>query len=504
MEFFENLELDYGYVIRPLIVGTLVAIVCSVIGCFIILRRMAFLADAIAHSMLAGVIAGYLLIKIVSDGEAPLPAMLIGALLAGVATVALVGFVTRFSRIKQDTAIGIMYTGIFALGAFVISLQYFSKLIHIDIYHYIVGSVLTVPDSELWLLAIVTSIVLGVVILFYRPLQLTSFDPIMAASIGIPVLAVEYMLTVCTSLVVVSGVQIAGVILVVALIITPAATAYLLTDRLDRMIWCAVGSSVLGFWLGFALATWLGAAPGPSVVVTMTFLFVLALTFSPRYGLVADWVRKSSTIPQEIMEDILGAVLRQKLPAVPISEIERRVTSPNMKIRRAIVLLARQDLLEIEGDKVTLTDEGRIEALRLVRAHRLWETYLQKTGMAQVELHEKAHQLEHISDRATVAYLDDKLGHPLEDPHGSEIPVDPADRDADEVVSSLMRDGDRGVVIRLEPGAAHLKLTPGDSIRMGARTDRGTIWQLITKDGETIRMDHDLADAVVVTIEVEG
>ena len=129
-----------------------------------------------------------------------------------------------------------MYTGIFAFAAFFISLEAVSKHIQIDIYHFIIGDIMAVDNSELWLLAIVASIVLPVVILFYRPLQLTTFDPIMAAAMGIPVMVVEYLLTACTSLVVVSGVQIAGVILVVALIITPAATAYLLTDRLDRMI----------------------------------------------------------------------------------------------------------------------------------------------------------------------------------------------------------------------------------------------------------------------------
>lgn len=497
MEFLENFQLEYGHMIRPVIVGTLVAIVCSVIGCFIILRRMAFLADAIAHSMLAGVIAGYLLVKIFSDGEAPLTAMLVGALLAGIATVALVGFVTRFSRVKQDTAIGIMYTGLFALGAFVISLKYFASMIHIDIYHYIIGNVLTVPDEELWLLAIVTSIVISVVILFYRPLQLTSFDPIMAASIGIPVLAVEYLLTICTSLVVVSGVQIAGVILVVALIITPAATAYLLTDRLDRMIWCSVIASVLGFWCGFALAAWLGASPGPSVVVVMTFFFVLALVFAPRYGLVADWVRKSSSIPQEIMEDILGAVLRVEGESVAIATIERRVTSPNMKIRRAIQMLARQDLLEIDGDTIRLTDDGTIEANRLVRAHRLWETYLQKTGMAETEVHDKAHQLEHISDRDTVAYLDDKLGHPLRDPHGTEIPVDLA-KGQDAHMSSLMRDGEQAVIVAILPAAEQLDVNVGDRVTMGARSDEGSVWNLKTDRGQQISLNHDQADAIIV------
>ncbi len=117
IDWLTELQLNYGHVIKPLIVGTLVSIVCSVIGCFIVLRRMSFLADAIAHSMLAGVIGGYLLMKILTGGEAKLGALLIGAILAGIVTVGMVGFVTKVSRLKEDTAIGIMYTGIFALGA---------------------------------------------------------------------------------------------------------------------------------------------------------------------------------------------------------------------------------------------------------------------------------------------------------------------------------------------------------------------------------------------------
>jgi manganese/iron transport system permease protein/iron/zinc/copper transport system permease protein len=502
MDFLVDIQLEYGHLIRPLIVGTLVATVCSVIGCFIVLRGMSFLADAIAHSMLAGVIAGYLLIKIISGKEAHLGAMLIGAILAGIATVAMVGFVTRFSRIKQDTAIGIMYTGIFALGAFAISLKSVGQYINIDIYHYIVGSVLSVPDEELWLLAIVASIVLSVVLLFYRPLQITSFDPIMAASLGVPVLAVEYLLTACTSLVVVSGVQIAGVILVVALIITPAATAYLLSDRLDRMILLSVLFGVVGYWLGFFFATLTGGAPGASVVVTMTFLFLLTLTFAPRYGLLADWIRKSSAIPQEVMEDVLGAVLRAPGMSVPITEIEQKVTTRNMEIRRAITMLSRQDLVEVENGNVRLTDDGQVEANRLVRAHRLWETYLEQTGVPQTEVHEKAHKLEHISDRSIVEYLDDRLGHPLTDPHGSKIPGDKKLEGTDsDFMLSLLREGKKAVVQRIEGDHTTTELRPGDVVTSGPRADDGKIWTVITEDGRTLELDHDQADAVIVRLE---
>lgn len=501
IDWLQQIQLDYGHIIRPLIVGTLVSIVCSVVGCFIVLRRMSFLADAIAHSMLAGVIAGYLLIKILFGQEAQLGAMLIGAILAGIMTVAMVGFVTRFSRIKQDTAIGIMYTGIFALGAFVISIRSFGQLIHIDIYHYIVGSVLSVPDEELWLLAIVTSFVLGVVILFYRPLQLTSFDPIMAASIGIPVLAVEYLLTACTSLVVVSGVQIAGVILVVALIITPAATAYLLSDRLDRMIMLSIVIGVSGFVLGFLLATWAGAAPGASVVVTMTTIFLTTLVFAPRYGLLADWIRRKNNVPQEIMEDVLGSILRSSEKVVSIGEIVRNLGNPQGRIRRAISVLARRELLEIDEDQVRLTDDGRIEAVRLVRAHRLWETYLDQTGTPETELHQKAHVLEHITDQATLDYLDDKLGHPITDPHGAVIPIDVSHLKSDcDFVLSLLRQGNRATIQRIDSAAAAIGLLAGETITIGPRSASGKSWTLVTAQGKKFELSHDQADAVIVRL----
>ena len=498
-EFMVNLQIEQGYLIKPLIVGTLVSVVCSVIGCFIVLRGMSFLADAIAHSMLAGVIGGYLIMKLAFDSEASLGGMLIGAILAGVVTVALIGFVTKVSRIKQDTAIGIMYTGIFAVGAFTVSLKSVSRLIHIDIYHFIVGSVLAVSNSEFWLVAIVTSFVLSMVLLFYRPLQITSFDPVMAASIGVPVLAVEYLLTACTSLVVVSGVRVAGVILVVALIITPAATAYLLSDRLDRMIGISAIFGAVGYWLGFGVAVAVGASPGASIVVTMTLLFMFALVAAPRYGLLADWIRRSNSIPQEIREDVLGAIWREDDRRISMKELLQKVSSPNRKIRFAIATLVRQDYLVERENTIELTDKGRREASRLVRAHRLWETYLTKTGTPQSEIHRKAHQLEHISDEATVDYLDDKLGHPLTDPHGSEIPADLQLGTDQQIRASLLRAGDRAEVCLISDWSNDVGLKVGDQVVAGPRSSDGNTWNLECK-GQVIPLSHKQADAILVRL----
>ena len=508
-DFYERLvsfQLEYGYLVKPLIVGTLVSIVCSVVGCFIVLRRMSFLADAIAHSMLAGVIGGYLIMKVVFGREANLAGMLIGAILAGVVTVALIGFVTKVSRIKQDTAIGIMYTGIFAAGAFAISLNSIGQLIHIDIYHFIVGSVLSVSNAELWLIAIVAATVISAVILFFRPLQITSFDPVMAASIGVPVLAVEYLLTACTSLVVVSGVRVAGVILVVALIITPAATAYLLTDRLSRMLMVSAIIAAIGYWVGFWLAVALGASPGASIVVTMTLIFLISLLLAPKYGLVADWLRQARQIPQEFKEDIMGEIWRSKDKNVEVAKLLQNRSNSTAKIRRAISMLVRQDFLFESDGRLSLTPKGHREAMRLVRAHRLWETYLKRTNMPESEIHEKAHRLEHISDEATVEYLDDKLGHPLIDPHGSEIPEDAAKLGGlKEFKSSLLREGRIARICRITTAAKGLGLVPGQVVTAGKRSEDGKVWNLVSEDGrQEFRLNHDQADSVFVQlVEIE-
>ena len=141
--------------IKALIAGSLISVSCSVIGCFIVLRRMAFLADAVAHAMLAGVVASYLVLRAVFGFQANSIIILVGALFAGLLTVALIGFVTRVSRVKEDAAIGIMYTGIFALGGFFASIKTFSVYIDVDLVGFVAGSVVATSLADLWMLAIV-------------------------------------------------------------------------------------------------------------------------------------------------------------------------------------------------------------------------------------------------------------------------------------------------------------------------------------------------------------
>jgi len=493
-----------SHLVRALLAGSLVSIVCGVIGCFVILRRMAFLGDAIAHAMLAGVVAGYLFMKLVFGAEAHAPAMLFGSLLAGLITVGMIGFVARMSRIKEDTAIGIMYTGIFAAGGLLASL--FSQYVHLDLLHFVTGSVLAVEMADLWMIGFVTVFVVAVVVLFFRALQLTSFDPVMAASIGIPVVAVDYLLTVCTSMVVVSAVNIVGVIQVVGMLVTPAATAYLLCDRLQRMLWASAGFAISSFLVGYWLSTAINVAPGSSIVVASSAQFLLVLAVAPRYGLISDWLRRRQMVPQQLVEDVLSCVLKALGSSVDMSVIYEHVAGQRDRIRDAVRALERKALLECRGEVVRLTEAGEREARRLLRAHRLWETYLQRLGTPTVELHAHAHRLEHLHDEDAVDYLDDQLGHPLLDPHGKEIPEDFVHlRLGATVKASLLRQGWRARVVRVVGsggGDARIPATlqPGVVVSMGKRSAGGQLWELHLDSGSAVALDHQAADALLVEV----
>lgn len=490
---------NHAHVMRALLAGSLVSIVCGVMGCFIVLRRMAFLGDALAHAMLAGVVVGYLIMKRLFGLEAHAPAMLLGALLAGLATVGLVGLVARQSRVKEDAAIGIMYTGVFAFGGLIASL--FSQYIHIDLLHFVTGNLLAVELADLWMMAGVAAVVLTAVILGFRSLQLTSFDPVMAASLGVPVAALDYLLTTCTSLVVVSGVHIVGVILVVGLLITPAATALLVCRRLSAMLWAAAFFGLLSFLLGYAASEWLNVAPGSAIVVAGTLQFAVVWTVAPEHGLVARWLARRRAAPQAIREDILGCMHRDGREWVPWKVLNERLEGGAAMLRRAAEALAAAHFVEASRDGLRLTDAGRDEALRLRRAHRLWETYLERLGTPAGDLHRRADELEHVNDDRAVDYLDDKLGHPLVDPHGAEIPVDGKRIIAGAIVRvSMLREGHQAIVRRLGPSTNTSLLALGQSIRVGPRRPDHSTWTVELPDGEIASLDHRQADDVLVEL----
>ncbi len=488
---------------KALIGGSIAAILCSVVGCLVILRRMAFLGDALSHAMIAGVAGGYLFMKILFATEAHAPAMLIGSLIAAVITVASIGFVSRVSRVKEDTAIGIMYTGVFAGGVVLVSI--FSQYIHIDLMHFIMGDVLGVADADLWVAALAGAIVLTVIILFFRWFQITTFDPVMAASLGLPVVLIDYALTTCVSLVVVSAVSMVGVILVVGLLITPAASAYLLSDRLDRMMILAAFFGVSGVVGGLYLCMWIDSAGGGAIMLFCTFQFLVVLMVAPKYGLLARRLRLRRMVPQQLVEDILASVVRSEENRISVTELSKHVRNEGSDLTKATRSMMKDGLLNLSDGMVSLTTRGEKEAETILRAHRLWETYLHHVGAPAPEIHDRAHRLEHVHDTESVQYLDDVLGHPITDPHGAEIPAD-VDASATGSVSpmSLLRKGITAVIESIGPAAQETGLIPGEQIIVGPRADKGTSWTLTREDGSSVKLRHDAADAVLVRVVADN
>ncbi|WP_214893439.1 metal ABC transporter permease [Exiguobacterium sp. H66] len=278
MNFIEAI-FQYDFLQKALITSIMVGVICGVIGCFIILRGMSLMGDAISHAVLPGVAISYLLgIN-----------FFIGAVATGLLTALGIGFVSQNSRIKNDTAIGILFTSAFALGIILISFLRSSS----DLYHILFGNVLAVRPSDMWMTLIIGILVLGGIYLFYKELLVTSFDPTMAAAYGLSTRFIHYLLMMMLTLVTVASLQTVGIILVVAMLITPAATAYLLTNRLSRMIFLSASFGTISAIIGLYLSFTYNLSSGASIVLVATALFALVFIFSPRHGLIRKW--KTST-----------------------------------------------------------------------------------------------------------------------------------------------------------------------------------------------------------------
>ncbi|WP_051260963.1 metal ABC transporter permease [Desulfovibrio inopinatus] len=371
--------LGHTFFLKSMLGGCLVAVVCGVIGCLVVLRRMAFLGDALSHAMIAGVAGGYLFMKLLFGIEAYAPAMLIGSLLAAGLTVALIGFVSRVSRIKEDTSIGIMYTGVFAAGVVFVSI--FRESIHIDLMHFIMGDVLAISDADLWASAITCALVLGIVSLFFRHFQLTSFDPVMAMAIGMPVMLLDYLLTGCVSLVVVSAVTMVGVILVVGLLITPAATAYLLCDRLSRMMVLSAFFGITSVVGGLYASIALDSSGGGAVMLVSTLQFLLVLTLAPRHGMLAKRLALRRLIPEPLAEKTLLALFESGSP-VNTADVQSRLHEGD-DAAKALAFLLNEGAVEKVGQSYALTAQGKRRAENI---HKSRDTQLRfRESLAGIE-----------------------------------------------------------------------------------------------------------------------
>jgi ABC-type Mn2+/Zn2+ transport system permease subunit len=266
--------LRFEFFLRALVASTLVGIICAVVGTFVVLKGISFIGDGISHAAFPGVVAAFLL-------QVP---FYLGAAVAAVATALAIGFVSRRGYLRMDTAIGVLFAGTFALGVFL-----FSRISGYvaDLFSFLFGNILAIGTGDLIALVVLGILVLAAVAAFWKDLLFATFDPLGAAAAGIRVGALEYLLLALISLAIVVSLQAVGIILVVAMLVTPAATAQLVTTRFGRMMQVAavvgVASSIVGLYLSF----WLEAASGATIVLVETALFLVVLAAAPRTGLVA-------------------------------------------------------------------------------------------------------------------------------------------------------------------------------------------------------------------------
>ena len=252
--------LQYGFMQRALLGGILVGTVCAVIGTYVVLRGLAFIGDALAHAAFPGVVIAYMLKANIY----------LGAAIFTVATALGIGFVSRRARTSYDTSIGILFAGAFALGVLLMStIQGYTA----DLFSFLFGNVLGISKTDLALAGVLAAIVVLAVAACYKELLLLSFDSTLAAAMGYPVQALNYLLLSLVALTIVVSIQAVGIVLVVALLVTPSATAYLLTERFLRMMALGVLFSVLAIVLGLYLSFYLNVASGAAIVLVSTCVF---------------------------------------------------------------------------------------------------------------------------------------------------------------------------------------------------------------------------------------
>ncbi len=271
--------LSYAFMQRGLAAAVLVGIVCAVIGCYVVLRGMAFLGDALAHAILPGVAVAYLL-----GGN-----LLLGALVAAFAVALLIGFFTKGGTLKEDTAIGILFAAALSLGvALISSIRTYAA----DLSHILFGNVLGVSSANLALTAGIAFLVLLAILLLFRPFLVISFDPVLAKTLRLPAEGLRNLMLLLLALTIVVSLQTVGIGLVAAMLVTPAATAYLLTRRLPTMMLVSAGLGAASSLVGLYLSYYMNIASGAAIVLTATGFFILAFFFAPRKGLLWQRIRR--------------------------------------------------------------------------------------------------------------------------------------------------------------------------------------------------------------------
>ncbi len=415
--------------VRYALLGSLLlGICCGVMGSFIVVRKLALVGDALSHAVLPGVALGFLW----NTSKDPV-AIFVGATVAGLLGTAVVGAIKHTTKLKEDAALGLVLAAFFSVGICMVTMiQRLPTGNKSGVDKFLFGQAAALGANDVKLMAIITVVTLLVIGLFYKQFLVTSFDAGFARVTGVPVQVMHYALMLMLAFAVVIALQAVGVVLVSAMLITPAAAAYLLTDRLHRMLILAaifgMASGAAGAFLSF-----LGPSlpTGPFMVLGGSAVFSAAFLFAPQHGVLVRWWRRRSRSLRVQRENTLKSIYHVleardfKPEGVTAKELAEKRRETLEDILGQLRELRRHDLATLQDDDQTvfLTPDGWQRACAIVRNHRLWELYL--TNAAQVaadHVHEDAEKIEHVLGEDVVRQLEKRLNYATHDPHGKLIP----------------------------------------------------------------------------------
>jgi manganese/zinc/iron transport system permease protein len=423
VEFLSMMDPNVRYVALG---SVLLTASSAIVGTFTFLNKKSLAGDAIAHAVLPGICLGF----IMAGTKNPI-ALILGAFTTGWLSLIVVEFVTTKTRIKEDTAIGLVLSVFFGIGILMLTvIQKSGNAAQSGLDHFLFGKAASLVGSDLYTFSVVAIILVITVFLLFKEFGLLSFDKDYAKAIGLPVKRIQLVLTSLIVLAVVIGIQAVGVVLMAAILITPAAAARYWTDKITTMILLA---SVFGGLSGLAGAYISYTAPsmptGPWIVIVISTIAFISFFFAPKRGVLYRLARQNSirkTINDENVLKVFYQIAEENKNFMVLRSLEdiihRRSYEPVM-LNKVMMRLVKQGYLEKIGNMWSLTEEGKTKAQRVVKIHRLWELYLTThLKIAPDHVHDDAETIEHLLTPELEARLEEEMNFAKVDPHKSEIP----------------------------------------------------------------------------------
>lgn len=401
---------------------------CGLLGSFLVVRKMALVGDALSHAVLPGVALGFLW----NMSKDPV-AIFIGATLAGLLGAAVVHLIKQTTFLKEDTALGLVLASFFAVGICLLTMmQQLPAGNKSGIDKFLFGQAAAISRDDVKLMSVITILALAIITVFFKEFVISSFDPGFARATGFPVQVIHYALMLLLAFAVVIALQAVGVVLVSAMLITPAAAAYLLCDRMSRLIQLSI---LFGILAGVAGAFFSFLKPnlptGPFMVLGASVVFTLAFLFGPRHGVFMKWWQHRSRSRRIGRENTLKAIYHVlesygfDRELITLEELAHRRRETVEEAEAEIAALRHHGLATAghgPGEFV-LTPAGWERAAAIVRNHRLWELYLTNQAHVPVDhVHDDAEKIEHVLGEEVIRALERKLEFARQDPHGRPIP----------------------------------------------------------------------------------